>query len=502
MATHAQNIDNLQNAVYGEEVRTSMIELFNEDYGLVKKAVGIGTDITGSTSSITGYYEGNLYINNSTMDIWQMDGSGWTKVGNLKTISSIDTQESQADAGDNAITINFSDGTVKSFNVRNGSKGSTGVSVTGVVDNRDGTFCLTLSDGTRTGNVETIKGLKGDTGAQGPKGDTGDNGRGITSITSANSGKNHVLSANYTDGQSSIICTVRDGNDGAGTGDMLKATYDTADRGYVDFAEQLTDGTNSVTVTDVRNKADKATTLAGYGITNAYTKTEVDDLLDAVEPTWGNVEDKPFDGLDSQFFDTTSDDELTIKSGSLSKYELESNLQNDLQSIPSCDAWDGEIVYAKDDICIYNNIVRKSLADNNQGNYPSAFAEDNTYWKASSLNGEFGALNTALIPQDLTSNLVSSSATLSLKNCAKIGKIVLVTCTITVGSSDISASGVILEGLPIPAQYIHVTLIENKSTVPPSMFSTYIDKDNGKLISRGNIPSGKPLAMSIVYMCK
>ena len=34
------------------------------------------------------------------------------------------------------------------------------------------------------------------------------------------------------------------------------------------------------TITTVNGKADKATNLSGYGITDAYTKTEVDGLLD------------------------------------------------------------------------------------------------------------------------------------------------------------------------------------------------------------------------------
>lgn len=34
---------------------------------------------------------------------------------------------------------------------------------------------------------------------------------------------------------------------------------------------------------DLTNKADKSTTLSGYGITNAYTKTEIDTLLDSID---------------------------------------------------------------------------------------------------------------------------------------------------------------------------------------------------------------------------
>ena len=40
--------------------------------------------------------------------------------------------------------------------------------------------------------------------------------------------------------------------------------------------EELTNDSGFLVASDIANKADKATTLAGYGITDAYTKTEVD----------------------------------------------------------------------------------------------------------------------------------------------------------------------------------------------------------------------------------
>ena len=72
MATHAQNIENLRNATYGEEVRGSMIELFEEDYTLVNKGISVGTDVTGGQSSTEGYSDGNVYINSSTLDIYKL----------------------------------------------------------------------------------------------------------------------------------------------------------------------------------------------------------------------------------------------------------------------------------------------------------------------------------------------------------------------------------------------------------------------------------------------
>ena len=40
---------------------------------------------------------------------------------------------------------------------------------------------------------------------------------------------------------------------------------------------------------DISGKADKATTLGGYGITDAYTKTEIDSLVGDIETALDNI---------------------------------------------------------------------------------------------------------------------------------------------------------------------------------------------------------------------
>ena len=239
MATHAQNIENLRNAVYGEQVRGSMIELFEEDYNLVKDGVGVGTDVSSSSSSTTGYSDGAVYINNFTWHLFKLEGTAWADKGIIQ--------------------------------------GPQGTSVTGTVDNGDGTFYLTFSDGSTSSNIATIQGIQGPTGPQGPTGATGPAGRDVTSITMSGTGKSHPITATYSDGSTQTVGIVQDGADGSGTGDMSKATYDPSDNGYVDAAAGVTDGTNTLTYSTLNNKANKATTLAGYGITDAYTVTQADD---------------------------------------------------------------------------------------------------------------------------------------------------------------------------------------------------------------------------------
>lgn len=55
---------------------------------------------------------------------------------------------------------------------------------------------------------------------------------------------------------------------------------------------QLTNGAGYITSSAISNKADKSTTLAGYGITNAYTKTEV-DAMTAVDSALSSTSTKP-----------------------------------------------------------------------------------------------------------------------------------------------------------------------------------------------------------------
>lgn len=56
--------------------------------------------------------------------------------------------------------------------------------------------------------------------------------------------------------------------------------------------KDLTNGAGYITSSAITNKADKATTLSGYGITNAYTKTEVDALV-VVDTDLSSTSTKP-----------------------------------------------------------------------------------------------------------------------------------------------------------------------------------------------------------------
>lgn len=324
MATHAQNIQNLRNAIYGEQVRGSMIELFEEDYNLVKDGVGVGTAISSTSDPTTGFSDGAVYINSSTWQLFKLEGTAWSLKGTIQ--------------------------------------GAQGESVTGAVDNGDGTFYLTLSDGSRTGDIATIQGIQGPQGPQGNTGAAGPAGRSVTSMTMSGTGKQHTIIATYSDATTETVGIVNDGADGSGTGDMSKATYDPNDRGYVDKAAGVTDGTNVLTYANLNGKANAATTLAGYGITDAYSKTETDGKfmqLPAAAVTNGKVAtangsggftwETPASGVTTYAALTDTDvagaatGSYPKYNGTTSKWEVDNDLKNKVQNLDS----NGKIDYSK-----------------------------------------------------------------------------------------------------------------------------------------------------------
>ena len=137
----------------------------------------------------------------------------------------------------------------------NGTNGITpNITATATINNTTGIPEVNITKGGTTENpsfafaFSNLKGLKGDTGNTGPQGQAG---RDVTSITMSGSGKTHPITATYSDGTSETVGTVRDGEDGQGSGDMTKAQYDTQNHGYVDASACVTDGTNSLTYSQI-----------------------------------------------------------------------------------------------------------------------------------------------------------------------------------------------------------------------------------------------------------
>lgn len=76
------------------------------------------------------------------------------------------------------------------------------------------------------------------------------------------------------------------------------------------YSKTEIDGKGFLVASDIANKADKATTLAGYGITDAYTKTEVDNKVNAKADS-ANVYTKT-----ETYTQTEVDNKLNLKANS------------------------------------------------------------------------------------------------------------------------------------------------------------------------------------------
>lgn len=294
MANINQYLTEILEAVYGEEVRTSIYNAIDIINKVGEKVLTIGTAVTATNSSIYGFYDNSLYLNSNTFDLWKCNGTSWIKQGNLlgAGISSI-IKESSSGLVD-TYQIKISDGTVVGqFKVTNANKIVVGDKVVSentsvTIDNvtyvkndiyiNNNSWVLWECDGTKWINKGIIKGDQGIQGIQGysitnfiktnvsglvdtytvrnsnndivgtfdvtngAKGDRGDQGlQGVAgyspTITYVKEGKVATLTINDVSGTKTL--EIKDGNDGSGTGDMLKATYDSDDDGVVDIAKTI-----------------------------------------------------------------------------------------------------------------------------------------------------------------------------------------------------------------------------------------------------------------------
>ena len=199
-------------------------------------------------------------------------------------------------------------------------------------------------------------------------GTDGTDGRGIVNIqrtgTDPSNPLKDIYTITYTDGTTSTF-TVTNGSGGGTTADtMLKSVYDKDDDGIVDKADAANTATNATDATNASNlkksdgttvDADTITTklsklnsdgtldfsnvknaptsLSGYGITDAYTKTEVDGKLDSWHKYNGAIEENTvnttnsdetitFHSIDTSkayelWFDTSDGQQATVKSSSI-----------------------------------------------------------------------------------------------------------------------------------------------------------------------------------------
>ena len=126
MADISTELQAIMDAIYGEDVRSSIhdaIDLINK-VGEVQ--LTLGTAVTSASSSVTGFYKDSVYYNTNTYDVWKCTGTAWALQGNLKGatgatgrgISSI-SKTSTSGLVD-TYTITYTSGASTTFTVTNG----------------------------------------------------------------------------------------------------------------------------------------------------------------------------------------------------------------------------------------------------------------------------------------------------------------------------------------------------------------------------------------------
>ena len=127
MANISQYLQDILDAVYGEQVRGSIhdaIEIINE---ASEVCISAGTAVSSASSSSTGFFEKSLYVNTNTYDLWKCLGTdSWQKIGNLRGIGIASLEKTATVGNVDTYTITFDDGSTETFDVTNGIDGVNG----------------------------------------------------------------------------------------------------------------------------------------------------------------------------------------------------------------------------------------------------------------------------------------------------------------------------------------------------------------------------------------
>lgn len=259
MANIQTYLDNISNAVYGEEVRGSIHDAIDIINKVSEKVATLGTAITSTNSPVTGYYRDSLYLNIQTWDLWKCTGTAWENQGNLKGVNISQVVKKSSSNNVDTYDIRLSNNTsAGEFTVSNSNKIGLGIDVTSTNTStligstqyyandiyiNSSTWSVWECNGTGWTLKGVIEGPKGDTGDKGDKGDTGEQGLkgdpGFSpTITATKEGKVTTLTITDVTGTQSPI-QIRDGDDGSGSGDMLKSTYDRDNDGVVDESKTI-----------------------------------------------------------------------------------------------------------------------------------------------------------------------------------------------------------------------------------------------------------------------
>lgn len=225
---------------YGSSHRNTLS--FTTPPSLIVIAQGSAASCTlrqGITSATVEYIGGGTTAHYSLVVAWSNNGKTveWYSSQNAtQQLNEYNSTYHYVAIGSGQVAATVDVGTVTT-----GAAGSS-ASVTNSGTNQQAVLNFVIPRGD-TGAVGAT-GATGDTGDTGPQGDTGPagaTGNGIASITkTGTSGLVDTYTITFTDGTTTTF-TVTNGQDGTGSGDMSKSTYDTDNDGYVDAVEDTLD---------------------------------------------------------------------------------------------------------------------------------------------------------------------------------------------------------------------------------------------------------------------
>lgn len=394
---------NILHSRYGRDVRQSIhdgIYQINENANeavQTAKAMGVGTDISSSTSSSTGYVAGNLYLNNSTWDLWQCIGTdSWVNKGNIKGATGV----KGADGINYYIHIRYSDkydgtgftasptasseymgvyyGTSQTAPTNKqdyqwtsyvGASGTSAYVHIMYSENADGTDFVSIPTplckyiGFYSGPLSSPPANKSYYTWSEYVGKSGSGSGDMTEAEYAPSGVygkvDHAIKAdNVGNADTSLLEKLSDNSGNLnynGNALMLEAAQFANQAKLGEFVvnqksnnvKELALHSNITTklsklnsdgTIDFSNVGSKPTTLSGYGITDAYTKTEVDNKLDSWHKYNGSIEENTvnttntdetitFHSIDTSkayelWFDTSDGQQATVKSSLISGTDI------------------------------------------------------------------------------------------------------------------------------------------------------------------------------------
>lgn len=268
MADISTELQAIMDAVYGEEVRGSIHDAIKKINDVGEKVLDAGTAVDSPSSSTEGYYEGSIYFNTETHAFWRCTGTAWellTEVqGSLWSAGTAITGTGTGRTGyaghENDFYLNKTYGHIYKCV-------QTGDASTALWD-----WVMTLTGGGGGSIVEwTQKTLSGTNIA-----DVTIDGE-VIHIFAPNGGSGASSWDDLTDKPFEGLSNefVKDASD-----NLALAASITQKLANVDTNGSIQDALDlKADASALAGKADSATTLAGYGIADAYTKTEVDTAL-------------------------------------------------------------------------------------------------------------------------------------------------------------------------------------------------------------------------------